>query len=403
MADLLHQGARALGDLQVVGLGLAGDGQTDLVDAVAAEQATRLGGRLFDAGDVAQTGDIGGVADQGAGDAVGHGRRGRVQRARGLGARGGRGRASVADRQLGEVGRIGVVARDADRIVLLGRLQRAGRQFDVLAVQRVLDVGDRQAPRRHGPGVQPDAHGVALLAEDIHLSHAGHGGEAVDQIAAGVVGQLQPVHGGGAQEHDDDRRAVGIGLRHFRRIGLVRQAAQHARDAVAHIVGRVVDVAIQRELDVHVRSAVAAGGVDALNALDAGDLLLDRLGDPALDHLGRSAGVAGADRNHRRIDVRQFAHGQEEEGRQPDHAQDDGRHRRKDGAPNRNIRQHHWRAACGARAPPLAAARPWPWPSPPWTLTGAPGWMRLSPEATTWSLLARPETISTKPPSTAPV
>ncbi|MNS13689.1 hypothetical protein D3C72_452880 [compost metagenome] len=343
--DLLHQGACALGDGQVVGLSLAGDGQADLIDAVAAEQAPRLGRGLLDPGDVAQARDIGRVAHKGPGHAIGHGGGRRRQRARALRARRRRSRTTRADRQLGEVGWPRIGAGHANGVVLLRRLQRAGGQFDVLIGQGRLDVIDRQPARSHGAGVQPDTHGIALLAVDLHLSHARHGGEAIDQIAVGVVGQLQTVHGRGAQEHDDDRLAVRVGLGHFGRVSLIRQTADDARDAVAHIVGRVVDIPIQRELDVDVGATVATGRVDALDTLDARDLLLDRLGDPAFDDLGRGSGVAGVDRDDGRIDVRQFAHRQEEEGRQADHAQDDGRHRRKDGAADRNIGQHHLRAA----------------------------------------------------------
>ena len=153
---------------------------------------------------------------------------------------------------------------------------------------------------------------------------------------------------------EEDRRLFrGNGMD---QIGLVRQAADHARDAVAHVVGGVVDVAVQREFDVHARPAVAAGRGDALDALDAGDLLLDGLGDPAFDDLGGGPGVAGVHRHDRRIDVRQFAHRQEEEGRGADHAQHDRRHRRHDGAADGNVGEHH-------RAAPWAgAARP---PCPP--------------------------------------
>ncbi|MNQ56446.1 hypothetical protein D3C85_705680 [compost metagenome] len=351
--DLFHQGARAFGNRQVVGLGLTRDGQADLIDAVAAEQATRLCGRLLDPGDVAQSRDIGGVALQGPCHAIGHGGGCSGQCAGRLCARRRGSRASRSDRQLREVGRPRIGARHADRVVLLGGFQRTGGQFDVLVAQRRLDVVDGQAARGHGGGVQPDTHGVALLAEDIDLGHARHGGEAIHQIAVGIVRQLQTIHRRGTQEHDHDRLTVGVGLGHFRRVRLIRQTTLDARDAVAHVVGGVVDIAVQRELDVHIGAAVAAGRVDAFDALDAGDLLLDRLSDPAFDDLGRGPRVAGADRDHRRIDVRQLAHRQEEEGRQTDDAEDDGRHRRKDGATDRNIGQHHLRAASGARSPPF--------------------------------------------------
>ena len=275
--DFLDHLVDTIRDGEVVRLRLTGHGQADLVHAVAAEQTTIFFRGLLDAGDVAQARHIGRLP-------LDDGRR---SAARPCGdCRRGRGRAARADGQLAEVFRQGVGTRNADGVVLVRRFQRPGGQFDVLVRQGRLDVVDRQAPRRHGGGIQPDPHRIALLAIDVDLGHAGHRRHPVDQIAVSVIGQLKPVHAGRAQEDDDDRLAVGIGLGHLGRVGLIGQAADHAADAVAYVVGGVVDVAVQRELDVHVGASVAAGRVDTFDALDAGDLLLYRLGDAALDYLG---------------------------------------------------------------------------------------------------------------------
>ena len=242
----------AFGDGEVVGLGLTGDGQTDLVLSIAAEQAAVLGRCLDDAGDVAQPGDIAGLTLDGPRSTAWQGRR-----AAGLGSCGAA-RATGADRQLAEVLGAGIGAGDADRIVLLPGLELAGGQFDVLGGQGGFDVADRQATGREGGGVQPDAHGVALLAIDLDLGHAGYGGQAVDQVAIGIVRQLKPVHRRRAQEQDHDRLAVAVRLGHFRRLRLIGQTADDTGHAIAHVVGGVIDVAVQRELDRDVRAAVAA-------------------------------------------------------------------------------------------------------------------------------------------------
>jgi hypothetical protein len=121
-------------------------------------------------------------------------------------------------------------------------------------------------------GVQLDAHRVLLLAEDADLTDAGDGGEALDQVALGVVRQLQPVEARRAEEEDHDRRGVGVGLGYLGRVGLLRQGVGYARNGVAHVVGGVVDVAPEGEFDADARGAVAAGRADAVDALDAGDL-----------------------------------------------------------------------------------------------------------------------------------
>ena len=75
----------------------------------------------------------------------------------------------------------------------------------------------------------------------------------------------------------------------LRRIGLLRQVAQHARDAVAHVVGRGVDVAVDVELDADLRALVLAVGLDLEDALDAGDRVLDDLRDLGFDDRGAEA------------------------------------------------------------------------------------------------------------------
>ena len=90
-----------------------------------------------------------------------------------------------------------------------------------------------------------------------------------------------------------------------------------------------------------------------VDALDAGDLALDHLGDPLLDHLGRGAAVGGLDRDHRRVDAGQLAHRQRQEGGQAHDAEDDRRDRGEDRPPDGEVGERH---AAGRSAP----GRPWP-------------------------------------------
>jgi hypothetical protein len=84
-------------------------------------------------------------------------------------------------------------------------LQRAGRQFEVLTVKRGLDVVDGDVARRHGVRVEPDTHGVGLVAGQTHLGHAVDGRQAFDEVALGVVRQLQPVKRRRRQRQEQDR------------------------------------------------------------------------------------------------------------------------------------------------------------------------------------------------------
>ena len=68
--------------------------------------------------------------------------------------------------------------------------------------------------------------------------------------------------------------------------------AEHARDAIAHVVRGAVDVAADVELDAHLRALVLAVRLDLENAFDAGDRVLDDLRDLGLDDRRRRAVVS---------------------------------------------------------------------------------------------------------------
>jgi hypothetical protein len=320
LVDRLDFLADGLRDRDVIGLRLAGQGDADLVDAIAPEQLAAFVRALLHSRHVAQ-------ADH---EAVG---------------------VAAAQGQLQEVLGLGIGAADPDREVLGRAFQRAGGQFHVLGVQRVLDVVDRHAARGHGVGVQPDAHGVQRRAIEVGLGHAGDRRHPLDQIAVGVVGQLQGAERAGGQVQDDDRRGVGVGLGDLGRVGLVGQVRRHPADRVAHVVGGRVEVAVQGEGDGDLRTAVARGAVDAVDALDPGDLALDDLGDPLLDDLGRGAAIGGRDRHHRRIDARQLADRQALEGGQADDAEDDRGDRGEDRPANGKVGKHQ---------PAFCLRSPWP-------------------------------------------
>ena len=77
---------------------------------------------------------------------------------------------------------------------------------------------------------------------------------------------------------------------------LVGQRAAGARDAVAHVVRGLVDVAVEVELDGDLRDLLAAERGQVADAVDADQLVLERLRDRGLDDLGRGAAVDGRDR-----------------------------------------------------------------------------------------------------------
>ena len=191
----------------------------------------------------------------------------------------------------------------AQRELARPRLEPARGQLDVLAPQRVLDVGDRELARRERLAVDPDSHRVAAGALDADAGDTGHRRHAVDDVALGVVREIEHRHGIRRERERHDGVGVRVGLDDLRRISLRRQAAQDARDTVAHVVGRGVDVAVDVELDTDLRALVLAVGFELEDALDAGDRVLDDLRDLGLDDRRRRAAIGRRDRNGGAVDV----------------------------------------------------------------------------------------------------
>ena len=79
----------------------------------------------------------------------------------------------------------------------------------------------------------------------------------------------------------DDRIGAAVRLADLRRVGFLRQARDDARHAVAHVVRGRVDVAVHVELDVDLERSSSALRGELVDALDAGDLVLDDLRDLA--------------------------------------------------------------------------------------------------------------------------
>src|SRR5690606_35419203 len=103
---------------------------------------------------------------------------------------------------------------------------------------------------------------------------------------------------------------VRVGLHDLRRIGFGRQAARHARDAVANVVRGRVDVAAYVELDTDLRALILAVGFDLEDAFDAGDRVLDDLRDLRFDDRRGGAAVVRGDRDDGALDVGVLANGE---------------------------------------------------------------------------------------------
>src|SRR5690606_29660234 len=147
-------------------------------------------------------------------------------------------------------------------------LDAAGRQLDILAAQRAFDILDGEIVGGEPLPVDPDAHGIATLAEDGDIGDAVEVLEPVDHVAIDVVGQFERIHPLGDEGDVDDRLGVRLDLGDGGLVDLVRQAPAHAADAVAHVAGGDVDIDIRAEAH---GDAARFGPARRLENVDAGD------------------------------------------------------------------------------------------------------------------------------------
>src|SRR5690606_3012953 len=309
--------------------------------------------------------------------------------------------AALDTRDVGQPDRITVDARDHDVAELLGlgqpalgthgelahgRLELARRELDVVAPERFLHVVDRELARRHRPPVQPDADGVAALAEDLDLGDAIQGRQAIDHEALDVVGDLGRPHAIAGNADADHRIVVVVALRDPRLVDLVRQIAAHARHRVPHVVGRLVDVPARLELDRGPAAAAPAARADRLNAGDARHRALDDLHDVGIDDLRRRPGIGRAHGDHGGVDVGQLAHGQAHQRGQAEHDQQHAEHRGEYRALDAEIGDHALSPSVTEPASASGVSR-----------TVLPSRSRCMPWRTTASPASSPSSTSTAP------
>jgi hypothetical protein len=218
------------------------------------------------------------------------------------------------------------------------------------ARQRCLDLLHRDIVGRHAGAIEPDPHRILALSENADLGHAGDVLDAVGDEAVGEIGQFERSVPRARQRQIHDRLGVGLDLGDDRLVDLGRHAAAHAADAVAHVGGGDVGIDIRAEAHRDEAALLAAGRGDDLDALDAGDRVLQDLRDLRLDDLGRGAAIIGADRDDRLVDIGIFAHRQAVIGDDADQHDQQAHHRREDGPADEKFEQAHCRTLTGAAA-----------------------------------------------------
>ncbi len=200
---------------------------------------------------------------------------------------------------LGEDGKLPLLALDAP-----------GRDLHVLPAQRVLDLLWGHVEGGEPGRVEPQPHGVAALAEDTHLGHAGHGLQAVLDVAVGVIGDFErrmPV----AEEGEvDDRLRVRLDLLDDRILGVIGEPSAHPADPVAHVRRGAVGIPVEPEGYGDLALFLPADRRHVVDAFDPGERVLEDVRDLAFDDVGAGADIGRLNGDDDRVDVGILTHRQ---------------------------------------------------------------------------------------------
>ncbi len=223
-----------------------------------------------------------------------------------------------------------IVAADSHLEVTVLRLDLAGRQLEVLSVQRSLDVGDRQIASSERHAIDPHAHRRTAGPEDVDLRDAWNRGETVQQVPLHVIRELHHAHGVAGEREPHHGLLIRVGFLYADVVDVVRQSPRHAGHAVTHVVRGLVEPAVQVELDRDRRLAVSRGRANGLDAFNARELALEHLRHACFDDLRRRARIVDLHLDGRGHGVGIFAHCQVAERQRAERDQHEAQHGRED-------------------------------------------------------------------------
>jgi len=146
------------------------------------------------------------------------------------------------------------------------------------------------------------------VAEQAHFGHTWKRLELVLHVSLCVVGDLERQMLVAEEGEMEDRLGVGLDLLDDRLVDLIRKAAAHAPDPIAHIRRGIIGVAVELEPHGDLARFLPADRGDEVDAFDARQRILEHLRDLGLDDGRAGAGIIGLHGDHRRVDRRIFSH-----------------------------------------------------------------------------------------------
>ena len=211
-----------------------------------------------------------------------------------------------------------------------GRVRRLAdlprRRLDVLARDRAGDIARGDADRRHAHRVEPDAHRILPLPEDLRVADPRQPRDLLLQLHIGVVRDENLIVRVVRRiqidrEHEIARRGADADSLRY---DFGRQQRLRELDPVLHIDLIDIRVAADRKADLQpVGARTRRGSLHVEHVGNAVDLFLDRLRDRVGDGFRAGPGIIGRHRHRGRRDVRILRDRDDPQREQPGQHDDD--------------------------------------------------------------------------------
>ena len=244
------------------------------------------------------------------------------------------------DQLLEALGRLD--AAEGAQALFLGPARDApAGDLHVLAGQGVLHLLDAEPVTGEAVGVDEDLD-LALLAPhdgDGPTSFTVSSWRLIRLSAISVISRGRAL---ARDHHGHDRGRIGVGLLDDGGLGAGREAGDDGVHLLAHVVGRLLHVALEHEGGEDLRLPLDGAGAQLVEAGDGVDGLLDGLGDLALDLLRGGAGQARGDGDGGEIDLGEDVYPELREGGQAEHHQRGHEHGREDRPPDEDLQETSW-------------------------------------------------------------
>ena len=214
------------------------------------------------------------------------------------------------------------------------RTDLSRRDIDILRRDRRLDVRRHQLDGGELGRVQPDPHRI-FRAEHLALADAADARDIILEIADQIVGDVAAGRLVGLVVQRDDQQEVAVRLGHgdALRGDRGRQPRGGLLNLVLNLDLRDVGIGPLDEGDGdRRRSRRVRTGLEILQAVDAGQLLLDHLRHAGLERFGRCSGIRRIDRYGRWRDIGILRDRQRAQADDPAEHDDDRDHPREDRA-----------------------------------------------------------------------